>query len=324
VDLDLDTLMDQHIRPYKELISAGLPAVMTAHSRYPALGVDDLPASASKRVITGLLREELGFQGLITTDNMMMGGILRKYEMVEAVIEIINAGHDLILCRDETPLRLRILEGVVDAVKGGRIAESRIDESVMRILGMRYDQGLFNGEGIVDPLAAQEIIDDPQIVATTEEAAQKSTTLLRDRDKLLPLQKDQKVLLIEQNFPTHEFSNNMYSHPGLLWEAMCRHSQSVGCVEIGYVPADHDKARVKRRIGEADVLVMTNYYYHKNASSNSELVREIMRSGRKVIVVANTPFPFAAPEDFGTVIVCYQPGGPEHMDAVAHILYASR
>lgn len=322
VDLDLETLMDQHIRPYKELIAAGLPAVMTAHSRYPALGVNDLPASASKRVITGLLREELGFQGLVTTDNMMMGGILRKYEMVEAVIEIINAGHDFVLCRDETPLRLRMIEGVVEAVEDGRITESRIDESVLRILAMRYDQGLFNGDGIVDPTAAQEIIDDPQIVATTEEAAQRSTTLLRDRGKLLPLLKDQKVLLVEQNFPTHEFSNNMYSHPGLLWESMCKHSQAVGCVEIGYVPTAQDEARVKRRLGEADVLVMTNYYYHKNASSNSALVREIMNTGKKIIVVANTPYPFAAPEEFGTVIVCYQPGGPEHMDAVADILYS--
>lgn len=324
VDLDYETLMDQHIRPYKELIDAGLPAVMTAHSRYPALDVNDLPASASKRVITGLLREELGFQGLITTDNMMMGGILRRYEMVEAVIEVINAGHDLVLCRDETPLRLRMLEGVVAAVKEGRIAESRIDESVIRVLGMRYDQGLFNGDGIVDPVAAQEIIDDPQVVATVEEAAQNSTTLLRDREKLLPLGKNQKVLLIEQNFPTHEFSNNMYSHPGLLWEAMCRYSQTVGCAEIGYMPTGLDKERVKRRIGEADLLVMTNYYYHKNASSNSELVREVMRSGKKVIVVANTPFQFAAPEDFGTVIVCYQPGGPEHMNAVADILFLNR
>ncbi len=322
VDLDYETLMDQHIRPYKELIEADLPAVMTAHSRYPALGVNDIPASTSKRVITGLLREELGFGGLITTDNMMMGGILRKYEMVEAVIEIINAGHDLVLCRDETPLRLRIIERVMEAVKDGRIPESRIDESVLRVLGMRFDQGLFNGDGIVDPVAAQEIIDDPQVVATVEEAAQLSTTVLRDRERLLPLRKDRKVLLVEQTFPTHEFSNNMYSHPGLLWEAMCNHSQSVGCVEIGYVPNDHDKARVKRRIGEADLLVMTNYYYHKNASSNSDLVREIMKSGKKIIVVANTPYAFAAPDDFGTVIVCYQPGGPEHMDAVADILYA--
>lgn len=323
VDLDYETLMDQHIRPYKELIEAGLPAVMSAHSRYPALGVNDIPASTSKRVITELLRDELGFKGLITTDNMMMGGILRKYEMVEAVIQIINAGHDLVLCRDETPLRLRILEGVVAAVKDGRIAESRIDESVIRILGMRHDQGLFNGDGIVDPAAAQKIIDDPQVVSATEEAAQKSTTLLRDREKLLPLFKDRKVLLVEQNFPTHEFSNNMYSHPGLLWEAMCRHSNNVSCVEIGYVPTDHDMVRVKRRIGEADILVMTNYYYHKNATSNSEMVREIMKSGKQIIVVANTPFPFAAPDEFGTVIVCYQPGGPEHMNAVADIIYSN-
>ncbi len=323
VDLDYDTLMDEHIRPYKELIDAGLPAVMSAHSRYPALGVNDIPASTSKRVITGLLREELGFEGLITTDNMMMGGILRNYEMVDAVIEIINAGHDIVLCRDETPLRLRILEGVAEAVKDGRISESRIDESVYRILGMRYDQGLFEGKGIVDPVKAQEITNDPEVVSATVEAATKSTILLRDRDNLLPLPKDQKILLIEQNFPTHEFSNNMYSHPGLLWEAMCKLSDNVSAVEIGYVPSDLDMTRVLRRVDEADLLVMTNYYYHKNATSNTDMVREIMKLGKKIVVVANTPYPFASPEDFGTIIVCYQPGGPEHMDAVVQLVFSA-
>jgi len=321
VDLGLSQLMEDHIRPYRELIACGLPAVMTAHSRYPALGVHDAPASTSKRVITELLREELGFKGLITTDNMMMGGILREFPMTEAVIRVIEAGHDLVLCRDESPLRIRILDAVVAAVKQGRIREKRIDESVERILKMRYRQGLFEKGAAADPAAAQSILDDREVISVTLEAATKSSRVFRDRDQLLPLPIDEPILLVEQVFPTQQFANNVYSHPGLLWESMCRHSKHVGAVEIGYAPTEADLARVNRRLDEAELIVITNYYYHKAASSISEQVRALMRKGKKVVVVANSPYPFAAPEDFGTVLLCYQPGGPEHMDAVARLLF---
>lgn len=323
VDLGIEKLTDEHIRPYKELLSAGLPAVMTAHSRYPALGVNDIPASTSKRIITELLREELGFEGLITTDNMMMGGIIRMYPMVEAVIRVIEAGHDLVLCRDESPIRIKILEGVIDAVQSGRIAESRIDESVLRILSMRYDQGLFEDELDADPVAAQALIDDEAVLAATHEAASKSTILLRDEDNLLPLSKTEKILLIEQVFPTQKFANNMYSHPGLLWESMSKHSNNLASVEIDYVPSEKDMQRVEARLDESDLIVMTNYYYHKAASSITGYVRELKKRGKRIVIVANSPFPFAAPDDFGTVVLCFQPGGPEHMDAVANVLFGA-
>ena len=186
---------------------------------------------------------------------------------------------------------------------------------------MRYDQGLFEDVCQSNPAEAQAIIADPDVVNVTIEAAQKSTVVLRDRENLLPLPTDQKVMLIEQVFPTQQFSNNMYSHPGLLWESMSKHSDNVACVEINNVPTPHDLERIERRIDESDLIVMTNYYYHKAASSISEQVREIIKRGKRVVVVANSPFEFAAPEDFDSVILCYQPGGPEHMDAVADLLF---
>lgn len=321
VDLDMDKLVNEHIRPFKELIKIGLPAVMTAHSRYPALGVHNSPGSTSKRIVTELLREELGFDGLITTDNMMMGGILRKYPVVEATIRVIEAGHDLVLFRDEGPMRLKILEGVKAAVKSGRIPEGRIDESIRRILSMRYDQGLFEEPSEANPAEAQAMIDDPDVMAVAVEAAQKSTVILRDRENLLPLPAEDDILLIEQIFPTQQFANNMYSHPGLLWESMSKHSDRVGCVEINYTPTPEDLGRIEQRIHEADLVVMTNYYYHKAAASISELIRKMKQRGKRIVVVANSPYEFAAPDDFGTVVLCYQPGGPEHMNAVADLLF---
>lgn len=324
VRLDLDALMDVHVRPYRDLIKEGLPAVMTAHCLYPALGVTDAPSSTSSRIIQELLREELDFEGVITTDNMMMGGILQRYEIKEAIIRTILAGNDLILYRDESPQRLHILKAVTEAVRSGRIPESKIDDSVRRILGMRWDMGLAENGGKVDADRAADVIDDPFVTDAAVEAAEKSVLLLRDDAQLLPLKSDQAVLLVEQVFSTHRMANNMACHPGMLWEAMCRLSSRVGSVEIPLVPTEPDKERIFRRIDEADVIVTTNYYYHKAAAVMTELVREMQGKGKPVIVITNNPFDMAAPSDFPTVLTVFTAGEREHLRVAAEIVYGKR
>jgi len=321
VDLDLKTLEEIHMAPYLKLIPAGLPAVMVAHSLYPALGAGETPASCSPSVVTQYLRGALGFEGVITTDNMMMGGLLQKYELCEAVLRAIQAGCDLVLLRDESPIRIRIIERLREAVSIGELTEDRIDESVRRILKMRWAMGLSDGGGKVDPDEAQRSVEDEEIARVATEAARRTILLLRDEQDLLPLLPDRKVLLVEQVFPTHQMANDMDAHPGLLWEEMFRLSDNVGSVEINNVPTENDRRRVLRRLDEADIVVSTNYYYHKAASSNTPLVREILKSGKRVIAITNTPYEFGAPRDLPTVMVVFNPGAREHLRAVAETIY---
>ncbi len=321
VKLDQKTLHREHIAPYRVLIKSGLGAIMIANCCYPALGAKDIPACMSKEIVTDLLRDELGFKGVITTDNMMMGGALEKFTICEAIIRTIEAGCDLVLCRDESPLRLQIIEEILAAVKSGRLSESKIDSSVKRILKMRHDMGLAENGGKVEAQKALKLFNDPFIVKTAVEAAQKSVLLLRDEANVLPLRPEQKVLLIEQIFPTHTAVNNMYSHPGLLWDELCNLSNNVGSVEIPYVPSESDYERVFRRMHEADVIVATNYYYHKMAVTNTDFVRQLKKYGKPMVVITNTPYKFGAPDDIKTVIVSFNPGGRENLRAVAEVAY---
>jgi beta-N-acetylhexosaminidase len=321
VNLDLKTLMDEHIAPYKALIEAGLPAVMTAHCLYPALGVTDIPSSTSKKVLKEILREELGFKGVITTDNMMMGGILQQYEIREAIVRAIEAGNDLVLYRDESAQRVRILEAVMNAVKEGRIPESELDESVARILRLRWDMGLAENGGIVNPEKAAEPINDSFVIKTAKEAAEESVLLIRDEANLLPLKPEQNILLVEQIFSTHQMANNMSSYPGMLWSLMTEMSPNVGSVEIPLTPREQDPERIFRRINEADVIVTTNYYYHKAAAVMTKLVREIHQKGKPVVVLTNIPFERAAPKDFPTVLTVFTAGGKENLKAAVDVIY---
>jgi beta-N-acetylhexosaminidase len=183
---------------------------------------------------------ELGFKGVVTTDNMMMGGILKEYELSEACVMALIAGNDLILSRDESPIRLRILQAATKAVRAGRLPESEVDEKVQRILAMRWEMGLAKNGGLVKAEKAAAPSDDPEIVQTAMEAAERSVLVMRDKQKILPVAAHKRVLPVEQIFPTHAQANNQYIHPGLLWEEMCAISDNVGSVEIQNVPGAAD------------------------------------------------------------------------------------
>lgn len=321
VNINRKTLMDVHIAPYKALIDAGLPSVMIGHSIYPALDSSDVPSSTSERIIQGILREQLNFKGVITTDNIMMAGIMKKYSIQEAVVLAIIAGCDLILFRDESPLRIKIIEHVMDSIKSGRISEKIIDDAVTRILAMRWDMGITGNGGKVDPEMAEEPIQDIQTNKVANEAAEKCTILLRNEQEILPLSTNKRVLLVEQIHTIHSESNNLYSHPGLLWEQMCKYSDNVMSVEIPFFPTEADCERVLKRISEAEVIVMTNYYHQKMGKGITEFIKSILMYRKPVIVVANNPFKFCIADEFESVIVTFCAGGKENLDAVAKAIF---
>ncbi|MFA7186117.1 MAG: glycoside hydrolase family 3 N-terminal domain-containing protein, partial [Victivallales bacterium] len=131
ITLSRKEMLDIHIKPYAALAKAGMiPAVMPAHSVYPGLDDSGEIATVSAPIITGVLREELGYDGVITTDSMTMGGLMAKYSVGEACVKAIEAGVDLLLLKDENVLRYELLEALVKAVKSGRISEERINKSL--------------------------------------------------------------------------------------------------------------------------------------------------------------------------------------------------
>ena len=281
VDLDEETLREVHVAPYKALIDAGLPAVMAAFTAYPALGTGDIPAAASKEIITGILREELGFNGVITTDAVQMGGLLEKYEIADAVIRCLQAGCDLFLSRAVTPVNEYLLARVAEAVKTGAYPESQLDESVQRILSMRWDMGLAKDGGKVIAANAGDFFDDPFVVDTAVKAAQKCTVLFRDEAGLLPLKPDQRVLLVEQVHHFHSFINDMYAHPGLLWEELCALSDNVSVVLIRERYTKQDELAVLNRLSEGDVIVATSYYNYRTGAIMIPLLEKLRESGSR-------------------------------------------
>ncbi|WP_310737969.1 glycoside hydrolase family 3 protein [Microbispora sp. H10949] len=126
--------------PFRTAIAHGVDVVMSAHVVMPQLDPSGDPATLSHRILTGLLRDELGFGGVISTDALDMAGVRKKYGDSEVVVRAVLAGADMLLMPPNLP---KAYDAILKAVRSGRISESRIDESVLRILRLKERRGLF-------------------------------------------------------------------------------------------------------------------------------------------------------------------------------------
>ncbi|MBB6479392.1 glycoside hydrolase family 3 protein [Spirochaeta isovalerica] len=144
VQHDLSRLKSLELIPFKMGIDSGSPAVMTAHIQVPEVTGNDLPSTLSSRIISGLLRKELGFSGLTVTDSMGMGAITRRWEPGEAAVLAVEAGIDLIL-NPQSPEEA--FEALVQACREGRLTPERIDESVYRIISVKMDFNIMDDSG---------------------------------------------------------------------------------------------------------------------------------------------------------------------------------
>ena len=318
IDIPRDQ-MEEHLKPFKAMVDAGIPCIMTAHTVYPCLDPDN-PATLSKAILTDLLKNEWGFKGCVTTDDITMGGIVEKYEVHEACVVALNAGCDLILLRDEAPLIDEVFDKVVLAVKEGRLPEERINDAVRRSLTVKHQYGIFEGGNLRDVSRAGDGIKDPKVAAIARASADEALRVVRDRNGLLPLAREQKVLVIEQRCPLHYRTDSQRCHPGIFWEAFFPFTDSPGQVEVEMTPTDYDMQRVMKRLEEADVIVTTNYFDRRAHSEGAFVNRIIEATSKPVIVVTNSPYPFTVSDRYDTVLCTYGVA-PESLQAAVRAIY---
>lgn len=127
--------------PFQNAIKEGVDAVMVAHILYPQLDPDK-PSSLSRVITTDFLRDQMGYQGLVITDDLTMGAIMKNYDLATAAVEAINAGSDVLLVAHGYDNEKRVREAILEHIKNGKLQEARIDESVYRILALKAKYNL--------------------------------------------------------------------------------------------------------------------------------------------------------------------------------------
>src|SRR5215471_15232319 len=195
VSADRERLDKLELVPFRAAIAAGVGSVMTGHLNVPALEPDpNTPATLSSRVLTDVLRKQLGFEGLVVTDAMDMGGITVRYAPGDAAVRAFLAGVDALLM---PPVPDAAYEALLSAVKSGQISQERLDASVRRILEAKARLGLRKNR-LVDVEALNSKFGNVAWQAESQEISDRGITLLRDTPHLLPLDgtKPARALLV--------------------------------------------------------------------------------------------------------------------------------
>lgn len=307
--------------PFRAAIAAGAKAVMTAHTIYPAYDAD-LPATLSPRILTGLLREELGFNGVIVSDAIGMAAILKKWPLPRACAMAVKAGVDTILLKADDESRAQCFFGIKMAVESGEIPRQRLDDAVRRLLLMKYDQGLFSKAGSMDPENTRAIARSQATIDFSLEVAKKALLVVRDRG-MLPLKKEHRTLVVEQCIPYEFLGKDLYSHPHVFSEAMTNHSTNLILDDTQFHATDEDVAEALELAKQADLVVMTNYYARiEKRGNNQHLVRALKEAGHRVVVVTNYPYVEGTTREADAVI-CNFSATPDSLRVAADLLFGT-
>ena len=198
LDLSRERLDTVELVPFRAAIDADVAAVMLAHIHYPALQPGaPIPASLDRRVVTDLLRDELGFDGIIMTDALDMNAVDITFDFREAAVRAVEAGVDLLSFGPSfgAETQAQAIQAVIDAVRSGRIPQSEIDDSAARILATKAQYGLLDWQPL-EPSSAAERVASADGAATMEALFQRGVTVAWDNGDLIPVRAEQSVAMI--------------------------------------------------------------------------------------------------------------------------------
>jgi beta-N-acetylhexosaminidase len=279
-----DYLLENEISPFTDLIADGVQAIMTGHLNVPAYENDEkLPASLSYNVITKLLKEKLGFKGLIITDALDMKAVTNYYDAGETCIKAFNAGNDILLM----PTSIKDgITAVYNAVKSGEIKINRLNESVRKILSAK--RWLKLSKEKFESVEIPKRIRIEGHYALSKQIAENSVTIVKMDNDLLPIDSSKyvKTLLVDitnrKEMKDAHFSQifhesfSVYSHTLLTSES--KNSDYQFALDIA---------------NDCDMIIVPSYFYIRNGTNGKSLpdiqldfFQQLLALNKKVIIIS--------------------------------------
>ncbi|MBT9586821.1 beta-N-acetylhexosaminidase [bacterium] len=277
----LEQLQQLELVPFQGCLEAGVECVMTAHITFPAL--DPRPgraATLSEPILTGLLRQQMGFGGVIFSDSMEMQAIANHYGVGEASLMAIEAGADMILSCGGFAEHLKAVQALVEAVESGRLTRNRLEESLQRIEVMRDALPVMKRLHY-NPLFAEQNEEMRQI-------AERSVTLVRNQD-ILPLRQGSALLLSPDLLPVTPLGEMRRS------DSILQHLKVDGVdMQEAYYPAESRGPALGHLLEQArasETVIFAVYARHRLPDSTRELGERLLQDNpRTVLVSLSSPY----------------------------------
>ncbi len=311
-------LISTELVPFKAGIQAGAKAVMTAHIALPNIDVSGRPSTLSKPVVTGLLRDKLGFQGLVVTDGMTMQGITNHYAASEAAILALEAGVDCILVPDDFE---KAFDGVLAAVQSGRISSQRLDASVRRILAAKSWAGIDRNR-FVDVARVSDVVGSPEADSIAQSICDHAVTLLRNKGDIIPLLRPRKIHIVTL---TNEYSSQVGQEVHRVLQL--RHPLTT-LTHLFEESREDDIATLLRSLKNADAVVLAVYLSIGSWKGKLELsprltdfLRKISKLRKPIITVAfGDPYAIARLPETDVVMTSYAGHGRAERSVAAALV----
>jgi beta-N-acetylhexosaminidase len=278
-------LVENELKPFIELIDNGVQAIMTGHLYVPAFELKNkIPASLSYNIVSGLLKNALGFKGLIITDALDMQAITNYFSPAEAVVKAFKAGNDILLM---PPDILIGINAIYDAVKSGEISEERLDESVRKILKAKRWLKL-NDKKINDLKNLTERIIVKNHSDLAKEIAEKSVTIVKMEDDLFPLNQKLFSKIILMNISNRNNINDLTFNDFAKDKFSIYNTTTITSLSK---PRDYKKAFDAAK--ESDLILIAGYFTIRQNGNGSiisniqpELIKKILKLNKKVIILS--------------------------------------
>ena len=304
VSHDLNRLNSVEIAPFKALMDKGIGGVMVAHLYVPALEKGKgVPASVSKNIVTGLLKEKLGYKGLIITDALNMGAVAKRYKPGELDALAFKAGNDIMLFSDGVKEGKRLIQFAIDKKE---ISQNRVEESVKKILLTKYFLGL-NEYQPRNPENINEDINNESHQKLVQKLYSKALTLIKDEQKLLPLHcKETYYYVPLEEAPFETFANQLNLNTTVFVKKAS---------EIATIP-ENSKVIVGLHKDNS-----TAYKPYKISESSKKILAELSKNQKIILNVFGSAYALKDLDitKISTVLVAYE-NNDDSMKAVAEAL----
>jgi beta-N-acetylhexosaminidase len=304
---DRQRLDAYELKPFRAAIAQGVMSVMVGHLAVPKLTGSLEPASLSRTIVTGLLRDELGFTGVIVTDALNMKALYNGSNLADISVRAVQAGNDILLFPPDPELAHA---SVTAAVENGFIPERQIDDSVRRILQLKHWLGLERNK-MVDLTRLQELVRQSDGLRIADRIAENSVTLIRDRDRLIPFRMPMNGPVLDIILQDKKGEEHAQSFADKLGERYA-------VVHIRLDPSSRDKvfSEAAGLAAGASAVILTTDIQAMSANGPSrlskkeiEFVRElpsrVSRSTPLVLVSFGTPYLLDQFPEIGTALCTY-------------------
>ncbi len=296
--------------PFRAAIAAGVPAIMTAHIRVASLdATPDRPASLSPAAVSGLLRGELGFDGIVVTDDLEMGALRAVGSEAQAALAAAHAGADYLLFRFDEAAQVAGHKLLLDAATSGALPQAKLEASLLRLIGAKLRHGLYDPKPVATP-------DADANAATALDLARSSITLLRNGGGVLPLRG--RVFIAAPRNPDIAVIEDQHT----LGEVLVRSSPNAVTFTISLRPSAAEISAAAAAARGADVVVVGTADALVNPEQ-AQLVAAMQRLRPTVLVALRGPYDLLATPDVAAYLCVYH-GRDVGLVAASEVLTGQR